>query len=322
MQLVVKIMLGLLVLAAFAVALTYWLAGQREAAAEAAYPPSGQLLDVDGVQVHAHVSGSGPDIVLIHGAGGSLRDFTFDLAERLSDRYRVIAFDRPGHGYTDAADAAGTPIVPPRAQAALLQAAAAQLSVTRPLVVGHSFGGSVAMAWALAQPQETSGIILLAGATMPWPGELSASYKVNSSLLGSALVVPAITAWVPMGYARKVLEGVFTPQTMPPTYPEEFGLPMALRRGLMRANAQQVNSLRPFVVEMSALYPSLTMPVALVHGTADEIVPLAVHSGPLSSLLPNAELTVLEGVGHMPQHADPAQIEAVIDRTAERAGLR
>ncbi|WP_243721909.1 alpha/beta fold hydrolase [Meridianimarinicoccus aquatilis] len=322
MPLVAKVMFGFLVLLAVAVALTYWRAGQREAAAEAAYPPSGQLLDVDGVQVHVHVSGSGPDIVLLHGAGGSLRDFTFDLVERLSDRYRVIAFDRPGHGYTDAFDAAGNPISSPRDQAALLQAAAKQLSVTRPLVLGHSFGGSVAMAWALEQPQDTAGIILLAGATMPWPGELSASYKINSSTLGSALVVPAITAWVPMSYARKVLAGIFTPQTMPQTYPEGFGLPMALRRGLLRANARQVNQLRPYVVEMSALYPSLTMPVALIHGTADDIVPLVVHSGPLSTLLPNAELTVLDGVGHMPQHAVPDRIEAAIDRTAERAGLR
>ena len=52
------------------------------------------------------MTGEGPDVVLIHGAFGSLRDFTFDLSDRLSERYRVIAFDRPGLGYTDRTDQA------------------------------------------------------------------------------------------------------------------------------------------------------------------------------------------------------------------------
>ncbi|PWR02967.1 alpha/beta hydrolase [Meridianimarinicoccus roseus] len=322
MRLAGNLLLAVLVLAALAIAATYWRAGQREAAARAAYPPLGQILDVGGVQVHAHVTGAGPDIVLIHGAGGSLRDFTFDLAARLSDRYRVIAFDRPGHGHTDAADTAGRRFDAPRQQAALLQAAARQLDIARPLVVGHSFGGSVALAWALEQPGDTAGVVLLAGATMPWPGTLNASYRINSSLLGGALVVPAITAWVPLPYARQVLAGIFAPQPMPESYPAEFGLPMALRRGLLRANARQVNGLRPHVVEMSGDYPGLEIPVELLHGDADEIVPLHVHSGPLSALLPDAVLTVLPGVGHMPHHAMPDHVTAAVDRVAERAGLR
>ena len=64
------------------------------------YPPEGQILDVGGVPVHAVVRGTGPDVVLIHGASGNTRDFTFDLVDRLADTYRVIVMDRPGLGYT------------------------------------------------------------------------------------------------------------------------------------------------------------------------------------------------------------------------------
>lgn len=301
---------------------TQWRAGARETDAEAAWPPSGQLLDIGGVRVQAHVSGTGPDLVLIHGAGGSLRDFTFDLVGRLEDRYRVIAFDRPGHGYTESTDAQGQPIDSPQSQAALLQAAARQLGADRPIVLGHSFGGAVAMAWAVTQPDTLAGVVLLAGATMPWPGTLNASYRVNANPMGAALVVPLIAAWAPLPYAERVLANVFAPQPVAEGYAAHFGLPMAMRRTSLRANASQVFGLRPYIVELSERYPLLSLPVELLHGTADTIVPLAIHSGPLAALVPGANLTALDGVGHMPHHADPAAVIAAIDRAAERAGLR
>jgi len=301
---------------------THFRAGAREAAAESAWPPSGQVLDVGGVRVHAHVSGAGPDLVLIHGAGGSLRDFTFDLVGRLEDRYRVIALDRPGHGWTDAADADGQPFDSPQSQAALLQAAARQLGAENPIVLGHSFGGAVAMAWAVTQPGTLAGVVVLAGATMPWPGSLNASYRINANPLGATLVVPLITAWAPLPYAERVLKAVFAPQPVGDGYGAHFGLPMAMRRDSLRANASQVFGLRPHVVALSKRYPLLSLPVELVHGTADTIVPLAIHSGPLAALVPGANLTALDGVGHMPHHADPGAAVAAIDRAAERAGLR
>lgn len=319
MKLVVSIAAALAVAGGVA---THFRAGAREAAAESRWPAAGQMLDVGGVRVQAHLSGSGPDLVLIHGAGGSLRDFTFDLVGRLDDRYRVIAFDRPGHGYTDAADAHGQPFDSPQAQAALLQAAARQLGADRPIVLGHSFGGSVAMAWAVTRPDTLAAVVVLAGATMPWPGALNASYRINANPMGAALVVPLITAWAPLPYAAQVLDTVFAPQPVPDGYADHFGLAMSMRRDSLRANARQVFGLRPHVVALSERYPLLRLPVELVHGTADTIVPLAIHSGPLAALVPDANLTALDGVGHMPHHADPAAAVAAIDRAAARAGLR
>ena len=146
-----------LILAALAAAggvVTLGAAGRRAAAEEAAHPPSGQFIEVNGTRVHAWVAGEGPDVVLIHGAFGSLRDFTFDLAHRLSDRYRVVALDRPGLGYTGRTEARyARPFAgdaeSPAEQAALLAAAARALGAENPVVVGHSMGGIVAMAWAL-----------------------------------------------------------------------------------------------------------------------------------------------------------------------------
>ncbi len=302
-------------------------ADKREAAAEAAFPPEGQFVEVDGRRVHAVVRGSGPDLVLIHGASGSTRDFTFAFMDRLADRYRVIALDRPGMGWSDrASDAYGgalnTAAEPPAEQAILLQAAAARLGADRPIVLGHSYGGAVALAWALERPDALSGLVVLAGASNPWPGGLGPLYGINSSQLGAATVVPLLAAFAPLSRADQVIAGIFAPQPAPEGYAGHVGVGLSLRRETLRANARQVNSLYPHIVAMSARYGSIAVPTEIVHGTEDEIVPLRIHSEPLAQQIPGARLTRLDGIGHMPHHAAPDDVEAAIDRIAARAGLR
>jgi pimeloyl-ACP methyl ester carboxylesterase len=303
------------------------LAGQREAQARADFPPIGQVLSVDGTQVHAWTAGNGPDVVLLHGAGGNLRDFTFDLAKRLSRHYRVTAFDRPGLGWTDRlpgyGDAGDTRGESPMAQAALLQKAAKQLGIRNPIVVGHSYGGAVALAWGLSRPNDTAALVLFAGVSLPWPGDLDTYYDVTGSAVGGATLVPLITALAPQGRIDRAVEDVFAPQSAPPGYADYIGPGLTIRRDSLRANGQQVRALRPHIVEMSARYRAeLRMPIELVHGTADTTVGISIHSEPLARMLPNARLTRLPGVGHMPHHADPQAAVAAIDRAASRAGLR
>ncbi|MEO0654367.1 MAG: alpha/beta hydrolase [Pseudomonadota bacterium] len=304
---------------------TLRIADSRARAAEAQHPPSGEFVDVGGTRVHALIQGSGPDLVLIHGAFGSLKDFTYDLMPRLAERYRVIAFDRPGLGYTERTDAAyGRAFAQrgesPAEQAALLSAAARKLGAEKPIVVGHSFGGIVAMAWALEH--DPAGVVMLAGVAMPWPGDLGWIYQVNGTRLGGAVVSPLISAFVPQARLDSGVQATFEPQSMPAGYDAHIGPYMPLRLPAFRANARQVNHLRPHVVEMSVRYADLSLPIEIIHGDQDVTVPLSVHSGPLSELVGSANLTVLEGIGHMPHHADPDAAIAAIDRAAQRAGLR
>lgn len=300
-------------------------AGFREMLAESRFPPDGEILDVDGVEVHAEVAGEGPDLILIHGASGNTRDFTLSLVEALQDRYRVIVFDRPGLGWTERPDrysGAWTTVgESPHIQAELLHKAAAQLGVDSPLILGHSYGGAVAMAWALDYP-DTAGIIMVSAASHPWPGDLHWQYPVSASPTGGALFVPLVTAFTPTFVVDSVLETLFEPQAVPEGYRQHVAIGLTLRRSSQRANARQVNSLRPHLVDMSADYPRLTLPIEIVHGDADTIVPLSVHSEPLAERVESAHLTVLEGVGHMPHHVAQDAVIDAIDRAATRAGLR
>ena len=305
-----------------------WQAGQRERAAEAAYPPKGQIVDVDGVGIHVYdAGGTGPDLVLIHGANGNIRDFSDALLNRLTQAYRVWLVDRPGLGWSDRSDPEylgpwSRASESPAEQARVLQAAVARLGVERPLVLGHSFGGAVALAWALERPDHIAGLVVVSGASNPWPDGLGAFYNVSATRLGGATFVPFVTAFASKAQANTVIARIFAPQEAPKDYARLVGVPLSLRRESQRANTRQVTSLLPHVVEMSARYGAIAVPTEILHGTADDIVPLAIHSEPLAQQIPDAVLTRLDGIGHMPHHATPEAVIDAVDRAAARAGLR
>ncbi len=325
--------LGLIGLATAATAVGVSAAARSQAkTAEAAYPPLGAFLNVDAVPVHYVQRGTGPDLILLHGAGGNLRDFTFRFMDLLTDRYRVTAFDRPGLGYTGRVPGTATGVFAttaesPLEQAAFLRKAAAQLGIVRPIVAGQSFGGAVAYAWAVGgldadTPENAAAVVSLSGVTLPWPGDLGAYYRVNGSAFGGAVTVPLLAALVPDRIVRDRIASAFTPESMPDGYADYIGAALTLRPDTLRANVRQVNTLRPHMVTMETRYGDLTLPVEIVHGTADTTVPIDIHARPFAQRYAIAALTELPGVGHMPHHSRAADCVAAIDRAANRAGLR
>lgn len=304
-----------LIAAATLAGVTHWRASAREAAAEAAFPPSGQFVTVEGLRLHYEMSGSGPDVVMIHGASGSLRDLTFALRDQLTDRYRVTVVDRPGLGHSDP-----QPQVSLLAQARAIKSAMAGLGVSDPIVLGQSYGGAVALAWALDANGNGGprALVLVGSPSLPWPGTLDPWYRVTSTALGRAFAIPLASAFVPETYVRAATTAVFAPDPVPQGYEAYLGTALTLRRQTLAANTAQVNALRAELVTMEPRYPALTLPVELIHGSADTIVPLAIHSGPLSQLLPNVTLTVIDGAGHMPHHGHSQTVIDAIDRAALR----
>lgn len=310
-----KLAVSLAVLAALLAAL-YIRAISREAAIEAAFPPTGQFVTVDGHKVHAIIAGSGPDLILIHGASGNARDMVLALMDALAANYRVIAFDRPGLGWSD--PIADTSL---KAQALHLSAAATALGVTDPIIVGQSYGGSVTLAWAVYAPLKPRALVLVSAPSLPWPGTLDIWYRITNSWLGDALAIPLAVALLPESYIDQTTTAIFAPDAVPLGYGQAIGVMLTLRRDALRTNAAQVNGLRAQIVAMQPLYAGLTLPVQLIHGTADTIVPLNIHSALLVQQLPNAELTVIEGAGHMPHHSHRQLVLDAIARAAALAPL-
>lgn len=102
--------------------------------AEAEHPPRGRFIEVEGVRLHYLERGAGEPLVLLHGNGTMAEDFELSgLLDMAANRYRVIAFDRPGYGYSARPRARS---FSPAAQAGLLQRALQALKVEQPVVVG------------------------------------------------------------------------------------------------------------------------------------------------------------------------------------------
>ncbi|MFC2967376.1 alpha/beta fold hydrolase [Acidimangrovimonas pyrenivorans] len=276
------------------------------------------MIRIEGRIVHAHIAGDGPDLILLHGASGNAREFTFRLMDRLKGRFRVIAFDRPGLGWSDAL---GPEDADPAAQVRVLRKAAERLGAFNPIVLGQSYGGAVALSWALEHPDDIAALVVVSGASNPWTGGLGAWYRATSVRPGAAVLVPLATAWASEKMTAKLVAEIFAPDPVPEGYVDHVAVPLTLRRKVLIANARQVNGLLPHIHQMSTLYGQIRQPLEIVHGTADSIVPIGIHSERLLRQVPGANLTRLEGVGHMPHHTNPDDIIAAIHRAAARAGL-
>ncbi|KMW57481.1 putative esterase [Candidatus Rhodobacter oscarellae] len=291
----------------------------RETQARRDFPPVGQFVEIGGLQVHAVVAGSGPDLVLVHGAGANLRDFTFAMLDQLKNRYRVIALDRPGFGYSDRLPRGHETI---RDQARVLRGAAGALGAERPIVLGHSYGGAVALAWGLDAPEGTAAVVNVSGPSHPWDTPLDPLYAVNSSRLGSWFAVPALAAFVGDARVEATFAEIFTPQSAPEGYIAHFGAPLSLTRQALRANATQRAGLLDEIIALSQRYGDLAVPLEIVHGDTDTIVSVELHATQMLRDTDMARLTRLAGVGHMPHHSHAQDVIAAIDRAAARAAAQ
>ena len=281
-------------------------------------PPAGRLIEVAGRRVHLLDEGHGPALVALHGAGGSLLDFTLSIQPALARRHRIIAFDRPGLGHSGALHGKGET---PLEQARHLDAAAAELGVERAVILGHSFGGAVALAWALVNPARVAGLVILSGASMPWEGSAGWRYALIANPLSGAVLVPMAARALPRRLLERMVAEIFAPQRPPAGYLEGIDRALTLRPDVLRANARQINRLKGALRQMARAWPALDVPVEILHGTADGVLPIDVHARPLQAALPDARLSELAGIGHMPHHAAPDAVLAAVARAVARAGL-
>ena len=159
MAAVVSSVLAVLVIAAALVAGYFVFATRRIAArAEKAVPPSGKFIDIDGNRIHYAEAGAGRPIVFIHGLGAQFHQFEHPLFDRLSGDFHLVALDRPGSGYSVRAAGASAGL---SEQARIVVRLIEQLGLQRPLLVGHSLGGMVALTVAIEHPDAISGLALL-----------------------------------------------------------------------------------------------------------------------------------------------------------------
>lgn len=273
----------------------------------------GVFVTVGATRLHYREAGDGAPVVLLHGSGnGDLRDWDGGLFAELATRYRVVAFDRPGIGQSQTL-AGGED---PGRQAELLAGAAAKLGLVRPIVVGHSYGGSVALAWALADPDKVAGLVLIGAVAMP----LASGPELVFKLLAQPLIGPPLARvlcrLVGRKIAKQAIAQMFAPSEVPPGYMERLGNELLTKPGELYTNAREIAALPRHLPAMAARYPELRVPVHILHGSGDLRLPADSQACALADALTMAELELLDGHGHMLHYHAPERIVAAVARIA------
>jgi len=308
---------GLFVVAAL-VLLALMLATWRIAAkAEKLVPACGKYVEIDGNRIHYVEEGEGRPIVFLHGLGAQLHHFRHTLFGRFGAGYRLIALDRPGSGYSVRASGA-TGRLPE--QAAIVARVIEELRLERPLIVGHSLGGAVALALATEHPTAISGIALLSPLT-----HLEARARQRFDLLHvpSRLLrrVLAHTVAIPasLRYAQPTMTFIFAPQAVSKGYMTGGGGWLGLRPSHYFATSTDVVAVEQDLGRIERRYREIAMPAGILFGTDDRVIGEAVHGEPMLDKINGLDFERVEGMGHMPQFVEPERVVAFIQRIAARA---
>jgi len=275
--------------------------------AEERFPPAGTVTTIDGDRVHHVIGGTGSPVVLIHGDGGTVFDWTYSAFDRVSEGFQAIAVDRPGFGYSDPPGALGSPF----AQARRIRAALDDRDVTRPVLVGHSRGASVALAYAASFPESVAGVVDLAGqpyAQDPSPLHFRVlTWPVLGSLLAETVYVPFSRGQIAAG-----IRAAFEPEGTPPADYVDAYVAMERRPGQLRAHAYDSVRAPAMHDRLIPQYEGLECPVAVVHGTADRNVPVE-QARRLHREAPMTEMYEIEDAGHELAFYHPETLIEAID---------
>ncbi len=306
-----------LALAASAATLAATALGVRDAArrTERAHPPWGRFVRADGVPLHYIEAGggSGPPVILLHGNGTMAQDWIASgVIARIAERHRVLAFDRPGYGYSQR----------PRdrlwtadEQARVLANAFARLGIERPIVVGHSWGTLVAI--ALGLDHEVAGLVLVSGYFFPTPRVDALAFSPPAiPVLGDVF---RYTAGPAIGrlLAPRILRKIFAPHPVPLHFTQAMPTSMTLRPWQVRASAEDSGTMVPWAAAQAHRYPELhRLPVSILAGSEDQIADHQRHSVRLHEVLPHSDLQIVPGLGHMVHYGAAARVAEAVEAVA------
>ena len=273
-------------------------------------------LTLDGRRVAITEVGRGPPLLFLHGLAGQAGNF-HRLTPHLAG-FRCLIPDRPGTGWSDAAAPGGAGLAGHAATAAALIEA---LGTGPVLVVGHSLGGAIALRLALDRPDLVAGLVGLGALTGPQAPCLTAlGAGIGRHPLLREGVVRLLTAPLAPALVPLFISASFGPEPVPPGFAIPGGLYAGLAPRMAAALLRDLEGVAEDTARLRADLPRLRLPVTLVHGIEDRVLPPADHALPAAMAIKGADLWLPHG-GHMLPATRPELVAAAIRASAARAGL-
>lgn len=277
-------------------------------------PPQGRFIDVDGVRLHYVERGSGRPLILLHGNGSMIQDFeSSGLIDLAAKAHRVIVFDRPGFGHTLRPR---NVVWTPDAQADLFRRALVHLGVEKAIVLGHSWGASVAIALAIKHPSFVQALVLASGYYFPTVRADAIMALAGPAIPGIGdLLSNTISPIVSRMMWPAMLRQLFGPKAVPQKF-NGFPKSLAVRPSQLRAAAAEAGLMIPAAIVASKTYQQLTMPVFILAGEDDRLIDIDEQSGRLHLEVGHSKMLRIPKAGHMIQQSDTADVMAAVDEAA------
>lgn len=299
---------GLAALGAVA-ALAFW-AWRQTRRIEQAHPAGGDFLDVDEVKLHYRRTGpvSRTAVLVLHGAASNLEE-PFMALDKAFTGLPVVWLDRPGLGWS------GRPAGPwsPQREAGLIARFLDRMDIDAVTVVGHSWGGAIAMRLAIDHPQRVQGLVLLAPALSAWIGQAAwfnaASFWPGIGPLISRIIVPLIGR----GQAAAGAVSAFHPEPVPEGYVERSALSLLLRPRTWKANSADMRHVNTHLEQQEHLYETLDHPTVFLAGKADTVLWSLRHGGHVARRMKRAEMVWISGAGHNLHHHHPQRVREAVE---------
>jgi pimeloyl-ACP methyl ester carboxylesterase len=302
-----RIVLAALALLALAIVVLNWTWGRLPGEPRM----TGRILQVGGVKVRVlEHPGAEPAVVLLHGLPGTADDFD-RVAPLLRGRH-TIAFDRPGFGFSSGGHHGLDE------QMATLHALIVRLRARRPVLVGHSYGGTLALEYALRHPRELSGLVLVDAAAA---GEKSNGFQRAQSRFIQFLSWPVVQQVADVTFSQlvrtaSVKQGdaeAFDPGSVDTSHEHRL-LALNMRHEDLDAYAAEQLAADRVIARLDKRLASIATPATVIHGEHDQLVK-PERGRKLAATLPHARLKIVSG-GHMAPYVHPGVVAAAARRLA------
>jgi pimeloyl-ACP methyl ester carboxylesterase len=276
-------------------------------------PPFGQFLMIDGVRLHYLERGAGEPLVLLHGNGSMIQDFdSSGLIDLAAKNYRVIVFDRPGFGHSERPrDRVWTS----SAQAELINKALHRLDISRALVLGHSWGASVAVALAVRYPTLVRGLVLASGYYYPTARADVPLLSVPALPLAGDVICHTVSPIASRLMWPILMKKIFGPRAVPRKF-DAFPKEMAVRPSQIQSSAAESALMIPNALKFKDRYSELQMPVSIVAGADDRLISIDEQSRRLHDNIVQSRFHPIAGHGHMVHQTATRSLMSAIDEVS------
>jgi len=273
-------------------------------------PPNvaGKHIEIESVKLRVQQIGQGPDLLFLHASVGNLEDLEAVLP--YLSGYRITLFDRIGHGYSAMPAEKANIENNARYASALIKA----LKLKEVTLIGHSYGGSIALKMAINHDPNIKSLVLFAPAAFSLSPTSKLEHLLAKPVIGLGLI-RLLHKYIAEEKLRTKLNVSLSPnQSLLPNGFVDNRVALWNNPGTLFTRTQQTSDASAELKAMENHYKNITLPVSILIGRAEQHKDIVQGCKLLVKELKQGQLIEIEGAGHYLQYKAPKQIGEIIKR--------